>query len=220
MKRNQNFGGCELSSILQPRNGVNMEKAVNRKVEGFKFGGMNFFFGEIFESVICNFIFKKVKIHKIKRIPHDYLPVVISTDGVYVSGEDLIMVEIKCPFKRKPYKKLPYYHTPQMQAGLNITGCDEGVFIDARIRRCSLYDLNYTKYHQNDDNLVHKKPIGIGCIMFYKKGLLPPIDFGMANDRLLLSLREEIRSGSVKKKYINIKKSRFPVKRTIYLNHN
>lgn len=213
MKRNQNFGGSELSSILQPRNGVTMEIAIDRKLEGFRHGGINFFFGEIFESIVCKIVFKNKKIYKIRRVPHDYLPVVISTDGVFVNGDELVMVEIKCPYRRNLYKTLPYFHQPQMLSCLDITGCDRGLFIDARIRRCSLSDLDYNKYHYNDDNLINKIPVEIGCILFYKTKRFQnqiPIDFGMANNRLLLELRTELQSGKIKKKYINLNRTRFP----------
>ena len=86
-----------------------------------------------------------------------YGKVTCSPDGYFQAlDKSLILLEIKCPFKRKiATNKIPAVYRDQVQTGLALSGefVTKGLFVDCYFRMCSLTQLgmnlnnNLTQHH-------------------------------------------------------------------------
>ena len=100
-----------------------------------------------------------------------YGKVTCSPDGYFQAlDKSLILLEIKCPFKRKiAVNKIPAVYRDQVQTGLALSGefVTKGLFVDCCFRMCSLTQLGINLNHklnpsshlpQNQDPI----PTGLG----------------------------------------------------------
>ena len=80
-----------------------------------------------------------------------YGKVTCSPDGFFQAlDKSLIMLEIKCPFKRKiATNKIPAVYRDQLQTGLALSGefVTKGLFVDCCFRMCSLTQLGLNLNH-------------------------------------------------------------------------
>ena len=80
-----------------------------------------------------------------------YGKVTCSPDGYFQAlDKSLILLEIKCPFKRKiAVNKIPVVYRDQVQTGLALSGefVTKGLFVDCCFRMCSLTQLGINLNH-------------------------------------------------------------------------
>ena len=80
-----------------------------------------------------------------------YGKVTCSPDGYFQAlDKSLILLEIKCPFKRKiAVNKIPAVYRDQVQTGLALSGdfVTKGLFVDCCFRMCSLTQLGINLNH-------------------------------------------------------------------------
>ena len=115
--------------------------------------------GRLFESFAREYIEWK---HNTKVFGHSislnlakshplYGKVTCSPDGYFQAlDESLILLEIKCPFKRKiAVNKIPAVYRDQVQTGLALSGefVTKGLFVDCCFRMCSLTQLGINLNH-------------------------------------------------------------------------
>ena len=113
-----------------------------------------------------------------------YGKVTCSPDGYFQAlDKSLILLEIKCPFKRKiATNKIPAVYRDQLQTGLALSGefVTKGLFVDCCFRMCSLtqlgLNLNHNPTHHHHTFYRAKTPFpqawGI-CILESKHKLNP-----------------------------------------------
>ena len=91
-----------------------------------------------------------------------YGKVTCSPDGYFQALDDsLVLVEIKCPFKRKvAVNKIPALYRDQVQTGLALSGelVTKGLFVDCCFRMCSLSQLGRNLAHNATPHsgVIHK----------------------------------------------------------------
>ena len=120
------------------------------------------------------------------NLPHShplYGKVTCSPDGYFQAlDKSLIMLEIKCPFKRKiATNKIPAVYHDQVQTGLALSGefVTKGLFVDCCFRMCGTTQLGMNLNHNSTHNhALHRtktpfpKAWGI-CILESKYKLSP-----------------------------------------------
>lgn len=100
-------------------------------------------FGHVFEYVAKQVIKAEYahEVHEMGAIPSSRWPVCYSPDGVIVDGDDLVLVEIKCPFRRSKIAEVPPHYLCQVQTGMSVLPCDRCNFYQFRFRICSIAQL-------------------------------------------------------------------------------
>lgn len=94
-----------------------------------------------------------------------------SVAGVDIKKDDIILIEIKCPYTRIPNGQVPERYMPQVLSGLDtINVCDYAIFIDTYIRTCKL------RWFHPGSTLVHggvidpKETLYMGWVTVYPTG--------------------------------------------------
>ncbi len=86
----------------------------------------------------------------------------------------IVLLEFKCPYRRRPNGSIPKHYRPQVWSGLAVSPIAHfGVYIDAGFRKCALQDLgpsiNYDRaYHQETPNPSWTTPIAWGITGVYE----------------------------------------------------
>ena len=79
-----------------------------------------------------------------------------SPDGYFLNSDnELVLLEIKCPFKRDIAKNcIPSYYKDQIQTDLSLSGesVNKGLFIDNQFRICSLHQIEPSSSHNSTIN--------------------------------------------------------------------
>ena len=131
-------------------------------------------FGRVFEIVTQQIIKDQWghKLHHLGAIPATRWPLCYSPDGVIVEGDDLVLAEIKCPFRRSKIQQVPEHYLCQVQCGMNILPCNTCNFYQFRFRLCTLQQLgNTVKYNRYLHTESYKrcpetKPLRWGFVHF------------------------------------------------------
>lgn len=170
--RRFSFGGSEISILLNQNRYDNWENLLDRKKNKSFLKTDCTTWGNLFEPVSKHYITKKHGvIFEFGAIPHPMYPISYSPDGILIneSGDNLILLEIKCPIYRGVHKIPPHYLC-QIQCGLNIFNAEYGLFSQFRFRRCKLNDKPWNcvydrKYHKEyRKRCKDKHPISYGYL--------------------------------------------------------
>jgi len=111
--------------------------------------------GVMFEPVAAEIYEQRrhVKLHDFGLLQHPTVPYFgASPDGITEQG---VMVEIKCPFKRKITGDVPLQYYYQIQGQLDVCGLDE----------CDFLECEFTEYTSEDDYLSDAS-------YFYERGII------------------------------------------------
>jgi putative phage-type endonuclease len=119
-----------------------IEKKVQTNTDTIKVSNQFFEWGNMFEPVACNVysaIHNNVTVYEFGLIQHPYHTYFgASPDGI---TEDGIMLEIKCPLKRKITGEIPLQYYYQIQGQLDV--CE--------LRECDYFECEFSKYDSWDD---------------------------------------------------------------------
>lgn len=128
-----------------------IEKKVCIDNESKPIKNMFFEWGNLFEPVACSVYaaMHNTKVHEFGLIKHpvyDYFGA--SPDGI---TDDGIMLEIKCPFKRKITGDIPKQYYYQIQGQLDVCGLDECDYFECELKKYENYD-EYKSTYETDEN--------------------------------------------------------------------
>lgn len=103
-------------------------------------------FGRLFERVGRYIIqdTENIKVHRVGALASTRYPVCYSPDGVIIDGDELKLVEIKCPYKRSRIGTVPAHYRIQVLTGMEIMPCESAVFYQFRFRICRISDIGPT----------------------------------------------------------------------------
>ena len=68
-----------------------------------------------------------------------------SPDGIFTVDNIKGLLEIKCPFKKKLYGRIPMYYYDQIQYGMWLLNCEYADFLVFTPEKCSLQRFDYNK---------------------------------------------------------------------------
>ena len=141
--RRTKIGGSEIASAIGRCPYRKPKQLVTQKRDTSRTHAPACTFGRIMEYVAKRVLLddKDMEIHELGAIPCARFPMCYSPDGVIVVGNDLKLIEIKCPFRRSNIDKIPKHYLCQVQAGMNILPCEDALFIQFRIRLCRINQL-------------------------------------------------------------------------------
>lgn len=93
-----------------------------------------------------------------------------------------VLVEFKCPYRRKPKGVVPAHYFPQIWSGLALSPVVQfALFIDAVFRKCSIFDLGPSRlydYGYHRERNCWRPPVAWGLIGVYA----PRLDVGREPD--------------------------------------
>lgn len=148
------FGGSEMGSLLGKNKYESWNDLLNHKANQSFTKCDATEWGHLFEPVAKIFIEKTHgKIYEFGSIPHSYLPVCYSPDGLLVIDDQLILLEIKNPIYRG-INKIPEVYLHQVQTGMNIISVQHCLFAQFRFRRCKLGTSPWSVVY---DRVYHKE---------------------------------------------------------------
>ena len=189
--RARQFGGSEIATLLNDSPYQKRAEMIDDKIVKRRFDAAPCSFGRIFEVVAKKFLRELMdyQIYDFSGIKSSMFPIAYSPDGVVFDekNDQLILLEIKCPYRRNKLAKIPLHYVPQIQAGLNILPVDYGEFIQFRFRLCSLWDVDDTPIYnrwlhwESKKKVADKPPILYGYIQFSDTG--PYEDIGKLNPK-------------------------------------
>lgn len=144
------LGGCEIAGVIGKSVHQTASEILARKKTTKNKPRPDCSFGRLMETVARMYIERTgTTVHKLGPIQANRYPVCYASDGIVIEGDELRLVEIKCPFKRSDTANIPEYYLPQIQTGMCILPCDETLFYQMRIRLCSIADLGWSaKYNR------------------------------------------------------------------------
>lgn len=157
--RKYSFGGSEFYKFSKQCDRKIIEERIHEKliaIENFS-GNDCTNWGIMFEPVakiVLNMI-EKIEIHEFGALPHTYLPICYSPDGLIVDGDDLHLLEIKCPiYRSKLDNPIKNEYLDQMHIGMITFPVIDCYFYEFIFRRCKLYHKNNDEYY---DRGYHQK---------------------------------------------------------------
>lgn len=169
--RKTKIGGSEMATVLSRNPYMKSCKFVESKKTAKWSESAPCTFGRVFEVVAKQHMAQHgVTIHELGAIPSPRLPVCYSPDGVIVEEDDLVLLEIKCPWRRRKIGTVPDQYMCQIQTGMNILPCDRCYFYQFRFRLCVWEDLgpsvryNRGIHYEWYKNCPPKKPLRWGYI--------------------------------------------------------
>lgn len=142
--RRTKVGGSEMAAVLGKSPYIKSDQIIARKKCDFRLdNSAACTFGRVFEDVALHHIevTEQTKVHHLGAIPSSRFPVVYSPDGVIAKGDDLVLVEIKCPFRRSKIEDVPAHYLCQVLTGMCVLPCVYANFYQFRFRCCRVSDL-------------------------------------------------------------------------------
>ncbi len=141
--RRTRIGGSEIASAIGLSPYQKREELVAAKLVPKRFKSAACSFGRAFEPVAKQFIEETdgLDIRELGAVPSTRYPMCYSPDGIFAVGEELVLLEIKCPFRRSDLRRVPEHYKCQVKAGMCILPCEETYFYQFRFRACSLAQL-------------------------------------------------------------------------------
>lgn len=148
--------------------------------------------GVMFEPVAADAyaFFNKCKLFEFGLLRHPTIDWVgASPDGINENG---VMLEIKCPFKRKITGEVPTQYYYQMQGQLDVCGLDECDYLECEFLE---YD-NEAEYSKHFHDNIHPKGIVVEltntCTKNNSKYIYSPFDLHADREGTLQWLRDEL----------------------------
>lgn len=148
------FGGSEMGSVFGENKYESWQDLLNKKaLQTFtKCDATEW--GHLFEPIAKLYLQKSHgTIYEFGSIPHSYLPVCYSPDGLLVMEDELVLLEIKNPIWRSVHK-IPEMYIHQIQTGMNIINVKYCLFAQFRFRRCK---LGTSPWSVTYDRVYHKE---------------------------------------------------------------
>ncbi len=139
--RRMKIGGSEMAAALGKSPYQHQAQLVERKVTRSKANrSAACTFGRVFEDVAKHYIemSQGVTVHRLGAIPSTMYPVCYAPDGIIVEGDELVLVEIKCPFRRSRIHEVPPHYACQVQTGMAVIPSKRAYFYQFRFRACTL----------------------------------------------------------------------------------
>ena len=121
----------------------------------------------------------------------------------YIASEadrDIVLLEYKAPYRRKPNSRVRQYCKPQIWMGLDLSPIASfALYVEVVYHLCTLEQLDPTPCHntsyQGDTNHAWTSPVAWGCmVVLGKEGVETPVDYGAASIDTLYTTMEEIAS--------------------------
>lgn len=142
--RRTKIGGSEIASVLGKCPYKSYSKYIeDKKANAFK-NNAACTFGHLLEPVAKHIMEEEqgIKIHEMGAIPATNFPICYSPDGVIVRDDKLILLEIKCPFRRYKLSVIPPHYLNQVKTGMCVLPCHECEFHQFRFRICKAHQIN------------------------------------------------------------------------------
>ena len=204
--RSTYIGGSEVGAVTGNNKYMKLKDLVLSKA-GIKPFKQNHFmlWGTMFEQILRRTVEKiyNIGILETGSIRGNYGNA-YSPDGLaYHPKEDkLILYEFKCPFSREPDGEVPPHYKDQVLLGLDtIDICDEGRYIEATIRRCSLEDIGFNTLYdkQLHNDFEYKTPIAYGFIGFFAidEYTFSPRDMGACEKNVFIQIMYRAIAGDI-----------------------
>lgn len=195
--QSRTFGGSEVAAVIGKCKYRTLADVVRLKREGSPPMTPACAFGSVFEKVakVLLEIEHQSKVYMLHALPHTRLPVWYSSDGIMVDGDKLVLIEIKCPFKRINLKYPHESHVCQLQMGMDIMPCDEGWLYQCRFRVCAKEqlggssDYNRGFHGERFSRVGESKLLAWGIIHFPGPG--PVVDLGVGPPEGIIPFRSE-----------------------------
>lgn len=112
-----------------------------------------FEWGNLFEPVACNVysaMHDNITVHEFGLLPHPSRPYFgASPDGI---SEDGVMLEIKCPFKRKITGDVPMQYYYQIQGQLDVCNLDHCDYFECEFQKFQSYEDYSDAFMNHPDN--------------------------------------------------------------------
>ena len=172
--RKVQFGGSEVAAVLGASPYKTPNDLIHQKIKPDLTPKPACAFGRLFEHVAKKYMRQigRYVIHDFSCIKSSEYPVAYSPDGIIETKDQLILLEIKCPSRRKKIHTIPKDYYPQIQAGLNILPVDLGLFVQFRFKICRADQYGdtpeYNRYFHMESRIVYppREPITWGYIEF------------------------------------------------------
>ena len=192
--RRTKVGGSEIAAVIGKCPYKKPAALIKQKKECTFIKSAACTFGRVMEDVAKHILAEDegLDIHELGAIPSSRYPMCYSPDGVVVIGDDLKLIEIKCPFRRSKLDNVPDHYNCQIQAGMNILPCEEALFIQFRIRICTIRQLGHGKKYnrwvhvESYKRCPDKEPTHWGFLHFRSRR--PLTDLGALGKDNILSL--------------------------------
>jgi putative phage-type endonuclease len=129
-----------------------LRKKCEPPMSGSSIGSIEMQWGVAYEDVVVSLyqVFNEVTIHEFNLIPHPTIPfIAASPDGITSDGT---MIEIKCPYSRKPSGLPKIQYWIQMQQQMECCNMEQCDFIDVVIREYGCRDA-YIEDCYGDSNV-------------------------------------------------------------------
>jgi len=168
------FGGSELASVFGSCPYKKRKDLISEKVNKKRFKAAACSFGRVMEDVAKKYLreYLDYKIYDFGAIKSSSYPVAYSPDGIIHREDELILLEIKCPWRRYKLEEIPKHYLPQIMGGMSILPVDYCEFIQFRFRLCSVWDIgpshkyNRWLHYEGQKRVPNTDPIIYGYIQF------------------------------------------------------
>lgn len=181
--RRTRFGGSEVAAVVGKCPYKSSTDMLKSKTEMTFTPSAACSFGRIMEPVAKAMIeIEGHTIHEFGAIPSTDLPLCYSPDGLIVDKNELVLLEIKCPWRRSKIAEVPKHYTHQIQAGMHVLPCTTTWFYQFRFRLCSRAqmkdtpDYNRWIHCEGYKRCPKSQPLSWGYLHF--EGEEPLVDLG------------------------------------------
>ncbi len=156
--RKTKIGGSEVAAVMGKSHFCTYDELIANKKAAQPLVTAACTFGRVFEIVAKQHLASKGdEIHELGAIPCSRYPVCYSPDGVLVVDDDLVLVEIKCPWRRKHIEEVPVQYMYQIQTGMSVLPCEKCVFLQFIFRLCRVEDLGFNERYNRYLHFDSKK---------------------------------------------------------------
>jgi putative phage-type endonuclease len=186
--RTHQFGGSEVATVLGISPYMKPGEMIEHKIHKKNIDAPACSFGRMFEVVAKVYMRDElgVVIEEFKSIKSPMYPIAYSPDGVVVDEEkdELMLLEIKCPYRRSKLQTIPKYYLPQVMSGMCIMPVDGCHFYQFRFRLCSAWDLDdtpkYNRWLHRDSRktIPPSDPLFYGYVRFTDEGKFEDVGAG------------------------------------------
>lgn len=172
--RKTKIGGSEVASVLGQCKYRSRSKLLEDKKTSAWTSNACCVFGNLFEPVAKHVLLKdlEIEVKEMGSVPDTRFPVAYSPDGLFVKDDKLVLLEIKCPFRRYKLDTIPKHYLPQIKTGMCVLPVDSALFVQMRFRICRLGQIGPSQGYNRWCHLESRKrmpdmdPVHWGYIHF------------------------------------------------------
>lgn len=175
--RSTRFGGSEIEQVTYSNKSAS-KLILNKLNQKFK-TNLYCWWGNVFENIAKEWLTheKNIGIHEFGAIPSTNYPVAYSPDGLFIQDNDLILLEIKCPFLQDVVENkliIKNAYEKQIQMGMQILPCPKTLFAQFKFRKCTYFQLKqigkYERwFHKEKNRSPEQKELWHGALYWDKK---------------------------------------------------